>query len=82
MTNQEILIDLLIEYILKNHNKSYLKDFLNIRSDEGFTPIMFCAFRGNIVILVKKKFIKKLELLGADLFAKNNAGLSLVHLAA
>ena len=49
LTNQDLLTEFLIAENLKNHNIAYLTKLLNLRSDEGFTPLMFCAFRGNIV---------------------------------
>jgi ankyrin repeat protein len=57
---------------------------VNAQSDEGYTPIMFAAFRGNIVIYYSqfKDIIMRLEKIGADIHAKNNKGLGVFHLAA
>ena len=78
----KILVEGLEKYyksVLKlDENKSVerLEKFLNRQNSEGFTPLHFASFRGNVEII--DFLIKK----GADYRIVNSQGLSVVHLAA
>jgi len=65
-----------------NHEKalgsspSDIKSWINNKTSEGFRPLHYASFKGNIPL------IKLLEEHGADIEAKNNRGLNVVHIAA
>jgi palmitoyltransferase len=44
--------------------------------DDGFTAIHFASFRGNIPL------IELLLSVGADMYARNNFGINVMHVAA
>ena len=58
-------------------------DDINIKNDEGNTPLHLSVFSGNFFnfILEKSKLIRKLVSKGADLNIKNNNGLTPLELA-
>ena len=59
-----------------NASNSEFEDLINARSSKGFTALHYAVYRGNI------KTIKLLLDNGADLFCRNNTGLTLLHMAA
>jgi len=77
LNKQPKICNLLFSHIKsQNVAESKIKAWVNSRTDEGFTPIHFASFTGNI------ELIKLLESHGADFAIKNNQGLSVVHIAA
>lgn len=58
-------------------NPSELKLWVNLKTvDDGFTALHFASFRGNITI------IQALLDNGADMYARNNFGINVMHVAA
>jgi len=77
VNNQPKLCDILFSYIRgQNIPEAKIRSWVNSKTDEGFTPIHFASFKGNMEI------IKLLESHGADFAIKNNQGLSVIHIAA
>jgi len=77
LNNQMTTCRYFLEYVTKkNASERTLLLWVNSRTDEGFTPLHFASFKGNI------QLIKLLENYGADIHSKNNQGLSVIHIAA
>jgi len=77
LNNQPKLCEILFTYIkAQNVSEAKIRSWVNSKTDEGFTPIHFASFKGNMEI------VKLLESHGADFAIKNNQGLSVIHIAA
>lgn len=65
------------EYLkAQNASEEEITEWVNTRTDEGFTAIHFASFKGSIDL------IKLLESYGADTKVKNHQGLNVMHIAA
>ena len=69
------MTELFISYCKKKISDKLLKDFINVKNDKGVTAIHFASFRGNVQIL------KLLTDNGADIYAKANRDLNVIHYA-
>jgi ankyrin repeat protein len=58
--------------------RNAIRDWVNLpsRGDEGFYPLHFASFHGNV------KLIKLLVRCGANVFARNKQGINMMHVAA
>ena len=75
--NFDDVINVIIEKAKETITEKELKQWVNSRTTEdGFTPLHFASFRGNI------KVIEVLLSVGADLYARNNYGINVMHVAA
>lgn len=70
------LVSLFIEQMILRTNKDQVKEWINKKSHDGFTPLHYAAFRGNMDV------IKFLIEHGSEIDTCNNEGLSVLHLAA
>jgi len=77
LNNQTEICSLFLSYVRSQNNSSAeIKEWVNMKTDEGFTAVHFASFKGNIDL------IKLLEENGADLFERNKKGLNAIHIAA
>jgi ankyrin repeat protein len=73
----EDMAEAVIKNVKETINQSELKLWVNLKTvDDGFTALHFASFRGNIYI------IQALLENGADMYAKNNFGINVMHVAA
>lgn len=70
------IIKKVVDYIKPNMRTAELRDFINSQTHQGFTPLHYASFRGNI------NTIKALIAFDADYTILNNKNLSVIHLAA
>ena len=71
--NLQTLTMVIIETISNNINQKEVKSFINAKNDKGFTALHYASFLGDIFSI--KLLLKN----GADVFAKTNAGFSVIH---
>lgn len=65
------------EYLkAQDTSEQEITEWVNTRTDEGFTAVHFASFKGSI------ELIKLLEGYGADTQVKNHQGLNVMHIAA
>ena len=62
--------------IFNKEKEITLNDLLTIKDKAGNTPMLFAAFRGNLIAM------KKMISLGIGFHELNNAGLNIIHMAA
>ena len=62
--------------IFNKEKEITLNDILSIKDKAGNTPMLFAAFRGNLIVM------KKMISLGIGFHELNNAGLNIIHMAA
>lgn len=70
------LVSLFLSQTKLKTNSNVLKDWINMKSNNGYTSLHYAAFRGNIDV------IKLLIENGANIDICNNEGLNVLHLAA
>lgn len=77
LNNQLELCKFYLDYLVNTQNasKATIKDWVNLKNDEGFCAFHFASFKGNLQI------IRLLEEYGANLFEKNKKGLNALHIA-
>lgn len=67
----------IIEHAKEHITEKQLQEWVNQKTeDDGFTAIHFASFRGNIAL------IEALLEIGADMYARNNFGINVMHVAA
>ena len=59
----------------KDFNKTVLRNWINRKSNHGYTAILFASYRGNI------DTIKYLIDNGADIYSINEQGINVIHMA-
>ena len=59
----------------KDFSENALTKWINFKSNQGYTAILFASYRGNI------DTIKILLDCGADIYSTNNQGLNVIHMA-
>lgn len=75
--NLEEIVAYILERATETITEIQLKQWVNSRTDDdGFSPIHFASFRGNLQI------IKMLLSNGSDMFQRNNFGINVMHVAA
>jgi ankyrin repeat protein len=75
--NFDDIAKVIIEHVKESTTEQQLHEWVNQKTeDDGFTPIHFASFRGNIVL------IEALLEIGADMYARNNYGINVMHVAA
>jgi len=75
--NFEDLVSVIIQKAKETITDKELKQWTNQKTNEdGFTPLHFASFRGNITV------IECLLGIGADMYARNNYGINVMHVAA
>jgi len=77
LNNQLEIAKRFFEYLkAQDTPEQEITEWVNTRTDEGFTAIHFASFKGSI------ELIKLLEGYGADTQVKNHQGLNVMHIAA
>ncbi len=67
----------LMERAYQTYNEAQIKEWLNTKTlDDGFTALHFASFRGNLTIA------QLLLKYGADVYARNNFGIDMMHVSA
>jgi palmitoyltransferase ZDHHC13/17 len=75
--NLEEMLFALVSKAMELYTRPQLKEWINTKTDEdGFSALHFASFRGNI------NAINLLIDLGADMYARNNFGINVLHVAA
>lgn len=75
--NDQDLAYKLVERAYQMFTEEEIKEWLNVKTKEdGFTALHFASFRGNLQIA---QFLLKY---GADIQAKNNYGINMMHVSA
>lgn len=74
--NSSIIFDLLIEFLIKFSKEINVQIYLSKRCSHGNTAVHYAAFRGNVDII--SRYIEN----GGNYLAKNNKGLTAMHMAA
>jgi len=77
LNNQINIVKLLFNHVryLKVPGQA-ITEWINAKTDEGFTALHFTSFKGNI------ELIKLLEQYNANIHAENSQGLTVIHIAA
>jgi palmitoyltransferase len=70
------LTEKIIKISKNNLNLNQFNDFINKKSNNGFTPLHYASLKGNMKIIIL--LIKN----GANINLKNNTGLNVLHLCA
>jgi palmitoyltransferase len=77
LNNQLEIAKRFFEYLkAQDTPEDEITEWVNTRTDEGFTAVHFASFKGSI------ELIKLLEGYGADTQVKNHQGLNVMHIAA
>lgn len=71
------MVKIILEKAKETITDKQLKQWINYKTNEdGFTPLHFASFRGNISV------IEILLETGSDMYARNNYGINVMHVAA
>ena len=75
--NEQAICETILQKAKETINESQISAWINAKTTEdGFTALHFCSFRGNI------NLAKLLLDLGASIYARNNYGINVMHVAA
>ena len=73
----EDITQILIAHVKSTINAKQITEWVNMKTtDDGFSALHFGSFRGNVII------IQALLDMGADMYARNNYGINVMHVAA
>jgi palmitoyltransferase ZDHHC13/17 len=75
--NFEDIAKVIIEHVKETITQHQLTEWVNQKTeDDGFTALHFASFRGNVALIDVLLEIK------ADMYARNNYGINVMHVAA